>query len=53
MEEAGQTEEATKAGINEAENKTNEQTTFHYCPFFTSQIVYKCSLLRGAEFLFL
>jgi hypothetical protein len=26
--EAGQTEEARKVGINEAENKTNEQSTF-------------------------
>jgi hypothetical protein len=26
--EAGQTEEARNVGINEAENKTNEQSTF-------------------------
>jgi hypothetical protein len=26
--EAGQTEEARNGGINEAENKTNEQSTF-------------------------
>jgi hypothetical protein len=28
QKEAGQTEEARNVGINEAENKTNEQSTF-------------------------